>query len=133
MKAIICGGRYYEGSPEVDFKYLDNLRVTHNITEVISGNANGADLFGERWAKSRKLKLSVFKANWNLYGMSAGSIRNRKMLEYLTKEGIDYGIVIAFPGGRGTQMMCSIARRADVSVILMAHLKLVNAAYKTKT
>ena len=127
MKAIICGGRYYEGNPEIDFVYLDKLRDKHNIIEVVSGNSNGADLLGERWAKSRKLELSVFKANWQLYGYSAGPIRNRKMLEYI-KNDIENGIVIAFPGGRGTQNMCSIARMDYVPVILMANLKLKNAA-----
>ena len=54
MKTIICGGRYYDGNPEIDYAYLDNLR---NALKSF-GNSRGADqVLGEKWARSRKLQL----------------------------------------------------------------------------
>jgi hypothetical protein len=55
--------------------------------------------------------VEEYKADWDTYGKSAGPIRNQKMLD----TGIDY--VIAFPGGRGTEHMKKIARKAGVTVI----------------
>jgi hypothetical protein len=52
-----------------------------------------------------------FPANWKQYGKSAGYRRNTQMLEEGKPD-----IVIAFPGGRGTEMMCEIAETAGITV-----------------
>ena len=124
MKAIICGGRNYVGDPDIDFVHLDNLRMAHNIDEVVSGGAKGADRIGERWAQSRKLQLSVFKAEWRkngVYNRGAGLLRNKQMLTYILYVKND-GIVIAFPGGTGTNHMMAIARNANIPVIEISRL-----------
>lgn len=44
--------------------------------EVISGGARGADKLGEQFAKEKGYGLTVFKAEWDKYGKSAGFRRN---------------------------------------------------------
>ena len=79
---------------------------------MISGHARGADQLAEQWAKENKIPTRLFPADWDIYGKRAGYLRNVKMLE----EG-NPDLVVAFPGGKGTNMMVSIAQSADIPVI----------------
>lgn len=90
---------------------LDKLASVHNITEIISGHARGADQIAEMYADEKGIPVRVFPADWDKYGKKAGYIRNKKMLD----EG-QPDLVIAFPGGRGTEMMCILAEMADIPV-----------------
>jgi len=80
--------------------------------EIVSGHANGADKLGERYAKENNLKLTLFPANWDLNGKSAGYIRNYEMAKYAD-------VLIAFWDGKskGTMDMISQANKRDLIVI----------------
>lgn len=79
MKTIIAGGR-----DVVDYFHLEEALEGYrcDISEVVSGGAQGADALGERYAKGAGLPLKVFKADWQANGKAAGPIRNRQMAEY---------------------------------------------------
>lgn len=122
MRAIICGGRDFTDFLYL-FKALDQIHKKRIITHVTEGGQRtrdyhtreiigGADYWAMRWAKRNEIPFTTMKADWNKYGLSAGYIRNTQML----KEGKP-DIVIAFPGGKGTDMMMKIARAANVEVI----------------
>lgn len=96
MVILICGGRTYECTQE-DYEFLDTFLP---CTEVVSGMAKGADLCGVQWARRNNIPVKSFYPQWNLYGKSAGFIRNRHMVDYVKQKN---GIIIAFPGGPGTQ------------------------------
>ena len=120
MRVLVCGGR--------NFHDMDLLKRTidtvhgfvdcnpkaceDNITTIISGHARGADQLGESYATQMGIGLEVYRAEWDIYGKSAGYKRNMRMLV----EG-QPDLVIAFPGGRGTAMMVRIAKEADVDVM----------------
>ncbi len=126
VRIIVCGGRDYAARARV-FEVLDHILLTRGISEIIQGEAPGADRFAREWALNRGVPCSDrFIARWwdldmpgalvkvNRYGKryvaNAGPIRNRQMLE--TKpDG-----VVAFPGGRGTQDMITAAQEAGVPV-----------------
>src|SRR5262249_47881897 len=82
------------------------------IVRVVAGGARGADTIAAEWAKARSLPCDVFMANWAELGRKAGPIRNQQMLG----EGRP-NLVVAFPGGRGTEDMIRRARSAGVEVI----------------
>ncbi len=113
MKVIIAGGRKYEFTPN-DVEWLDDLHRHHEFTEVVSGGAKGADLCGESWAEGAGLPVKVFPADWNKHGRSAGPIRNKQMADYLVEAGD--GMVILFPGGKGTANMQKVAMDAGIPV-----------------
>ncbi len=79
MKVIIAGCRDF-----TDYEFLKNEinKLELPITEVISGGARGVDALGERYAKENRLPVKRFPALWNIYGKSAGPIRNKEMAEY---------------------------------------------------
>lgn len=53
----------------------------HNIEEIVSGGAKGADHIAEQIAKSYKLRMTILKANWDKYGRGAGMIRNNDIID----------------------------------------------------
>ena len=111
MKLLVCGGRDFNDYDAV-YKEIVFLYNNTSITEIVQGGAKGADSLGEIVAKEIGLSCIEFPANWNKYGKGAGHIRNKQMLDYL-----DEGdIVVAFPGGKGTANMVSIAKKAGFTV-----------------
>ena len=95
MRTIIAGGRHYKFTPR-DIAFLDGY--AENITEVVSGGADGADKCGEQWARSKGIPVRVFHASWETHGKAAGPLRNEQMAQYADA-------LIPFRGGRGTQNM----------------------------
>lgn len=79
MKVIVAGSRQFN-----DYELLEHTvdSLGLDISEIVSGHANGADKLGERYARSRGIKLMVFPAEWDKYGKGAGIIRNGRMAEY---------------------------------------------------
>ena len=106
MKTIIAGGRDYSFGPR-DIERLDQLKG--QITEVVSGCARGADTQGEEWARKNNIEVRRFPAEWDKFGKSAGYRRNEQMAKYAEA-------VVLFPGGKGTNHMCDIAKRMDLVI-----------------
>lgn len=116
MKAIVCGGR--EFTDEVaGFVFLDTVHASVPITHVIEGGARGADTIARNWAKSRSVPVTTVPADWGKYGKSAGFIRNKAMRDEHSPQ-----IVLAMPGGVGTESMMSLARQKNIRVIQMHHV-----------
>ncbi len=81
MKVIIAGSRHMR----FDDYPLIAQAVTlskFEITEVICGEAQGADTFGKKWAFSQNIPVKSFPANWGEFGRAAGILRNTEMAEY---------------------------------------------------
>lgn len=73
---------------------------------VVQGGAKGADALAKAWAVTCGVPMIEVPANWGFYDLGAGTLRNGWMLEFVKVE-----LVIAFPGGRGTDNMVSLAKR----------------------
>lgn len=123
MRILVCGGRDYNNYTKVS-EVLNRLCIEHSkefnpddnwlptdIT-IISGKARGADTLAADFAVVNFCVLEEYPADWKTYGKSAGHIRNKQMLEEGKPD-----LVVAFPGGRGTENMVSIAEKAGVPVI----------------
>jgi hypothetical protein len=107
LKLIIAGGRDYSLT-EWDKGQLDAIHFEHNVTEVVSGGAKGADAGGEAWAFEWNIPVRRFPADWSL-GPKAGPLRNKEMA--------DYGEALAaFPGGPGTTNMVNEATKKGIPV-----------------
>jgi len=81
MKTIIAGSRDYNNYNHVE-TMLDYFRKEHEVSEIVSGGAKGADALGEQYAKENRIELKVFPADWNKHGRAAGPIRNAQMGDY---------------------------------------------------
>ncbi|HET8883022.1 MAG TPA: DUF2493 domain-containing protein [Solimonas sp.] len=109
-RAIVCGGRHFNDRAGL-FAALDMLHDLRPFTEIIHGAATGADTLAGEWAASRKVKQTPVPANWDRLGRAAGMRRNLKMLYHAPD------LVVAFPGGKGTQNMIDLAEGHDVPVV----------------
>ncbi len=104
LKTIIAGGRDYVMTAQ-DFAFLDTLP----ISEVVCGEARGADISGKYWAMSRGIPVISFYPDWKQHGKSAGILRNVEMAEYAEA-------VVLFPGGRGTTHMGETADKNGLTI-----------------
>ena len=110
MKILVCGGRSYSDSAKVRLA-LDSLYAEHQFTHLIHGHARGADTLADMWARAGGVQNVVCPANWGVYGNSAGPKRNRLMAD------LGPDLVVAFPGGAGTNSMISIAKERGIEVV----------------
>lgn len=113
-KILVCGGRFYKDRDKVYHTlktYIEDINAENIV--IIHGDARGADRLASDFAFEHKYKYNIeeqaFPANWGEYGRSAGYYRNLQMLE----EG-EPDLVIAFPGGKGTEMMVALAKKVKV-------------------
>lgn len=111
MKVIVCGGRTYSDKEHL-FKVLDALHAESPITTIVTGLGRGADTLGREWASARSIAFVGYPAKCE-HGKAAGIIRNNEMLKESKPD-----LVVAFPGGRGTEHMKAITRKAGVRLIV---------------
>ena len=110
MKIGIVGSRGFN-----NYKLLCEVLSGLNATEIISGGAKGADLLGRMYAQDNKLPLTEFLPNWDLYGRSAGFIRNNDIIK-------NSDIVIAFWDRKSKGTKSSI----DISIKLGKPLRIID-------
>lgn len=110
MRVLVCGGRDYQDDGVV-FKALDEVDAVKGVDEIIHGGARGADTLAGYWADKNGVPKTVFLADWDTHGKAAGAIRNQQMLD------TDPDLVVAFPGGRGTEDMVRRAKRSGYPVM----------------
>ena len=79
VRVIIAGSRSYPGGYEGVHRAV--MASGFLVATVISGVARGADLEGERWARSHGLPIEYYPANWKKHGKKAGMIRNQQMAD----------------------------------------------------
>jgi SLOG family YspA-like protein len=114
---LCCGDRNWTNAETI----LTALsRFANQEITVIHGNASGADRMSALIASKLGFKVIAFTPDWNLYGRSAGPIRNRKMLVEGKPD-----LVLAFHNdlekSKGTKNMVNQARRKGVKVEVIRH------------
>lgn len=110
LRVIVTGGRDF-ADRDLLFRTLDRLHLERGFALLIHGAARGADRLANDWAKERRVPRHPVPADWDGLGPAAGPIRNSEML------GMHPDLVVAFPGGRGTEDMVGKAKRAGVQVV----------------
>jgi hypothetical protein len=105
MRIGVTGGRNFDDI-EVVHKTMRLLRVEDPV--LVHGGASGADEYCRLWAEAAGWKTEMFGADWDRFGKGAGPRRNQAMVN----SGL--GVLVAFPGGRGTEDMVRRAREAGI-------------------
>lgn len=109
IRVLVTGGRRYENRRAVA-EALRALHRSHVIAQVIHGGASGADTLAAEWADFFGVDVVCIAADWATHGRAAGPMRNRAMLA------LHPDLVLAFPGGPGTEDMVRQAERAGIPV-----------------
>jgi hypothetical protein len=101
MKIAVTGGRDFNDEglvAEVLGEY-----VTQDVT-LAEGECRGADLLCKEFACKVGWPVVPFPANWKLYKLAAGPIRNQEILDVFNPD-----LLVVFPGGSGTMDMVTRA------------------------
>lgn len=111
MKIAFSGGRHYNDVAYVNM-VLNELVQEFGPFEVLVGDATGLDSLVKDWAEGNSVEHTVFKADWFKFGKGAGPIRNGAMINHAD-------MLIAFPGGRGTDNAIKTAMFRGVTTRLV--------------
>ena len=86
MKLIIAGSRSFKNAYRLVFAAFYQIGLkSQDITEIVSGGAEGVDIAGEQFAEVSKIPKKLFyikKSDWDEKGLVAGPMRNRQMAQY---------------------------------------------------
>lgn len=136
IRIIVAGSRGFSDK-EIASVVITGLLSKHVFSkgfkredvEFVCGMAKGADIIGKEYAERYGYEVKCFPANWDLYGKSAGAIRNKEMAKYASyKKG--YGALFAFWDGysRGTKNMIDIAKECGIRIFVYNYTtnKLIN-------
>jgi hypothetical protein len=104
MIVLVCGGRDYADAAKMK-TVLDQLFDDFPKACILQGGARGADRLAKEYCARRGFPCLTMDAPWGVYFNSAGSIRNKWMLQYC-----NVAMVLHFPGGRGTAHMVNEAQ-----------------------
>ena len=108
-KVLVCGGRDFKDLPLMEAALNEFLKPGDIL---MHGAAPGADKLAAKLAGlTPDVEIWRFPAQWTLYGKSAGPLRNQEMLN------ANPNIVIAMPGGKGTEDMVGRAERRNIRVV----------------
>lgn len=108
MKVLVCGGRNFKNFSGLS-KVMSNLEPYPTI--LVHGDARGADQMAGQWARNNGIEERRYPAKWKVHGKAAGFVRNAEMLQTENPD-----LVIAFPGGKGTQNMIDLAKKKGYKV-----------------
>ena len=115
MRVLICGDRNWKDGRAIK-RELVKLK---SVQCVIEGEASGADTLGRIVAELLDIPVQPFPAQWKVYGMAAGPIRNRQMLAEGKPD-----LVLAFhpeiEKSRGTKNMVEQAHGAKLTATCLA-------------
>ncbi len=110
MRLLVCGGRYFTDEIWL-YRELDTIHREQRVDFLIAGDALGADQLATQWALANKIANRMYFAQWERLGRGAGPERNKRMLVDGKPD-----LVVAFPGGAGTENMVRQAKAAHVRV-----------------
>jgi hypothetical protein len=102
----ISGSRTFKDPDKMRRKLEGFLNLLDPEAEIAVGCAkSGVDLWVREWAKDNDHPYTVFKADWDKLGRSAGPVRNKQMVHFSDA-------VVAFWNGssNGTGGTISLAR-----------------------
>ncbi len=112
MRVLVCGGRDGQDEDYVD-KTLDRLLATRGPFErLMHGDARGVDKMAGKWARAHGVLEWDFLPEWHRVDAHDGEGRNQRMIAECAPD-----LVIAFPGGVGTESMIEAARAAAIEVV----------------
>lgn len=114
MRVLVCGDREWKNR-ELIRRQLESIHLGVGIEAVIEGECVGADTIAREEAEKLGIKVIPFTPKWRLYGIAAGPIRNKQMIDEGKPE-----LVLAFHNdlskSKGTKNMIEQAKKAGVKV-----------------
>ena len=117
IRIIVAGSRNFKNKDDLYQKidqFISCLNTADFTIEIVSGLANGPDMFGFEYATDRGYSVKTFKPRWQvngIYDKSAGIRRNMRMADYSD-------VLLAFWDGKssGTKHMIADAIKKQLII-----------------
>lgn len=122
---VTTGGRHFDGLEatnlvdSVMFKYTLGMMIEPEKIVVCNGNAKGADELVKIWCHKNGIHFFSCEPLWHIYDRPAGPLRNEIMLDIMHPN-----LLVAFPGGTGTQGTIKLAKEKRIKVLKFDHYSL---------
>ena len=107
MKLLIAGSRSIK-----DFDFTPY--IPEDVTEIISGGADGIDTLAEKYADKHKLSKHILRPEYSKYGKAAPILRNHVMVDLA-----DAVLIIWDGRSRGTLSTINYAKEKDKELTLI--------------
>lgn len=96
--------------PERVTDVLDQLLRLHGVDlRIVSGGARGVDRMAQEWAFQKNVPCIVHRPDWDLWGRSAGFVRNQYIID-----DADECYAFQLNKSRGTQDSINKARQKGI-------------------
>jgi phosphoserine phosphatase len=123
MRVLVTGDRHWDDDHVIStllLGYSEAAAFQSEVLYVIQGGQRGADELARTWAEQALDVESITEhADWERYGLAAGPIRNRKMIDEHEPE-----VVLAFhnnlPLSKGTRDCVKYAREQGIPVYVIS-------------
>ena len=122
MRILVTGSRKW-----TDVRLLEEILLgfaKYQKVTIVHGGANGADKMASNLAKRMGWEEEVWFADWNLYGRSAGPIRNKEMVD--SKPDFVLGFVVKGQS-KGTEGCIKFAKEAGLDFMVITDERIENA------
>lgn len=114
MRVLICGSRNWKEEDVIpEYRIETYIKTLPPNAVIIHGAAPGADVLADKFAKKYGHTPLPFEAKWDLYGDSAGPIRNQEMLDVGKPDRV---AAFHIANSAGTRDMIDRARKAMLPV-----------------
>lgn len=111
MKLLIAGSRGINVTPNQIRRYISDMGW--DVSELISGGANGVDKCGESWAKEHNIPIKQVIPDWSI-GRQAGILRNKEMVNMA-----DAALIFWDGKSRGTKSTLDFVNRSGIAFVLV--------------
>lgn len=106
FRVIVCGGRDFVDRDAI-YRALDKAHAKRTIGLLMTGDAPGAEVLAQDWARARHIVHEVYRTHVTRDGSDSLHRRNQWML------GAGANGVVAFPGVN--QEACDLVRQATMA------------------
>lgn len=118
FKVVFTGDRNWTNKRKVE-QTCDKLPPG---TIIVVGDCSGLDYLITEYGKSKGLEVKVYKAQWNVYGLAAGPLRNKLMNRFIEIENEKPDMIFAFHNNieksKGTINTLNIGRKSGIPCYL---------------
>lgn len=107
MRILVTGSRDWDNRNYIEMVLLS---YAHDPVTIVEGGARGADSIAATFAESQGWTVETWIAQWEVYGRSAGFIRNSSMVE----SGADICVAFIKNNSKGATMCADLAEKAGI-------------------
>lgn len=111
QKPIVC----INGSRSITNVNLSLFINSNHVGCIVTGGAHGIDTIAEHWAKANKIEWVCYLPQWDIFGKSAGIMRNKDMVNFCD-------ILISFWDGKSLETKQTLKYAQEIGRPYICHL-----------